>query len=278
MNIVNIINNSQKPSPYTPGTAQMWVDEYISSRLLHVHLDQSIDLASRKESTINTTINWILEKIDGSQLDILDLGCGPGLYAEKLAGLGHRVTGIDFSTHSIDYAKISAQKSKLNICYRNQDYLALTEENRYDLILMIFTDFGVLTPEQRTCLAAKIHKALKPGGTFLFDVLNTHTSPEKLGRRDWETAERGFWRPRPYLCLSDSLYYPNENVTLNQHIVIEENGSYDLYRFWVHTFSHADLKQILTTTGFKAISCYDGVIPDSEFCSSNSVTFCTAQK
>lgn len=215
--------------------------------------------------------------MDGSQLTILDLGCGPGLYAEKLATEGHLVTGVDFSANSIEYAKMSAQKKKLNICYRQQDYLSLTEENKYNLIIMIFTDFGVLSPEQRICLLDNIHKALKPGGTFILDVLNENASIEELGKRDWEMADGGFWRPGPYLALNESFYYEKEDVTLTQYVVIEKNG-YEIYRFWVHTFSHSDMNRIFIIACFNTVNCYDKVIPDSETCSSDSVTFCTVTK
>ncbi|MCI5146258.1 MAG: class I SAM-dependent methyltransferase, partial [Candidatus Electrothrix sp. AR3] len=156
MNIKKLIEAAKKPAVYTPGTASMWVDEYISSQLLQTHLSQDTDLASRKETTISSTIDWIETKIPGDRLEILDLGCGPGLYAEQLAERGHLVTGMDFSVRSINYARASAQKKKLNISYLHQDYLQLAEENKYDLICMIFTDFGVLSPEQRTILSNNI--------------------------------------------------------------------------------------------------------------------------
>lgn len=278
MNIKSIISNSLKPTPYTPGTAQMWVDEYISTQLLQVHLNQNVELGSRKESTITKTISWIFDKVDGSQLAILDLGCGPGLYTEKMAKLGHQVTGVDFSANSIEYAKMSAHKKKLNISYRQQDYFTLTEENQYDLIMMIFTDFGVISPEQRTCLLAKIHKALKPGGTFIFDVLNDNASLKEPGQRDWEMVESGFWRQGPYLTLIESFYYEKEDVTLKQYVVIEEDGGYEVYRFWAHTFSHSDVNRIFLKAGFNTVNCYENVVPDSELCSSDSVTFCTVKK
>ena len=278
MNIKTILDDSKKPAPYTAGTAQMWEDEYISTQLLQVHLNQDIELASRKESTIAETISWILNKVDGSPLTILDLGCGPGLYTEKLASKGHLVTGVDFSKNSIDYAKDSAQRKNLNISYRQQDYLTLAEENQYDLIMMIFTDFGVLSPEQRTCLLAKIHKALKPGGTFVFDVLNDNASTQEAGNREWEMAESGFWRSVPYLTLSESFYYEKEDVTLQQHVVIEDDGKHEIYRFWVHKFSPSDINQILTEADFSVVNCYDKVIPDSLPCPSDSVMFCTAKK
>jgi predicted TPR repeat methyltransferase len=36
---------------------------------------------------------------------ILDLGCGPGLYTQRLASLGHTCVGIDISPASIAYAR-----------------------------------------------------------------------------------------------------------------------------------------------------------------------------
>lgn len=252
--------------------------EYISSQLLQVHLDQNVDLASRKDSTITETIRWILARVHGLRLDILDLGCGPGLYAEKLVLLGHRVTGIDFSANSIRYAKKSATTNTLNIEYRHEDYLALTDQNQYDLIMMIFTDFGVLNPDERRSLLQRVHNALKPGGIFVFDVLNPNAFTHEQGKRNWEMATSGFWRPGPYLALSDSLYYEKEKVTLNQHIIIEEDGGYAVYRFWVHTFLHTELNTMLGNAGFGKVNCHERVIADSALVSSDSVTFVTAVK
>ncbi|MCP4673075.1 MAG: SAM-dependent methyltransferase, partial [Desulfobacula sp.] len=75
-----IINLSVKPDLYQKGTAVMWTDSYISKQLLKVHLNPEVDLASRKKKTIESTVQWILDKAGKRSLKILDLGCGPGLY------------------------------------------------------------------------------------------------------------------------------------------------------------------------------------------------------
>ena len=278
MIIKKLVKSSQKPKIYTPGTALMWVDEYISTNLLETHLSQETDLASRKETTISSTVEWILKKIPGNKLSILDLGCGPGLYTEKFAERGHNVTGMDYSSGSIKYARKSARSKKLRISYLQQNYLELEEDSKYDLILMIFTDFGVLTPDQRKTLLNNIYRALKPGGTFLFDVLNENFETKETVCKDWELSEKGFWRNKPYLALTESFYYEKEKVTLSQHIIMEENGETEVYRFWIHSFSHSDLAEIVSSAGFSTITCYDSVIPDSDMCGSNSVTFCIAIK
>ena len=278
MNFKKLTKIARMPEIYTPGTALMWVDEYISTQLLETHLSQDVELASRKETTISSTVEWILNKVPGDRLNILDLGCGPGLYTEKLAERGHIVTGMDFSSNSIHYAMESASRKKLNISYIQQNYLELDEKNRYDLILLIFTDFGVLTPDQRKILLNNIYRALKPGGTFLFDVLNENSDMIESESRNWELAGKGFWRNHPYLALTESFYYEKQKVTLNQHIIIDEDGGTETYRFWIHTFSHIDLNEIMSSAGFNFTECYDSVIPDSDMCSSRSVTFCIVTK
>ena len=120
MNLADIISKIEKPKIYEKGTAFMWTDEHISKQLLNIHLNPDIDLGSRKKSTIEKTANWILDtQKEKGKLNILDLGCGPGLYTEIFAKAGHNVTGIDISKNSIEYAKKCAKDKKLDITYLN---------------------------------------------------------------------------------------------------------------------------------------------------------------
>lgn len=276
MELHKIKKATSKPEVYSTGTVEMWTDDYISSRLLEVHLNPDIELASRKATTIDETVEWILGKVMGEELEVLDLGCGPGLYAEKLTEKGHHVTGVDYSANSIRHAQESAARKKLNISYRQQNYLALEDENRYDLVMMIFTDFGVLMPDERERLLANVHRALKPGGRFLFDVLNVNFPVKEAGSRSWEIVKKGFWRGEPHMALTESFYYEEERVTLTQHVVIEENKGLEVYRFWIHTFSHGELEKILLAHGFRTADCYDRVIPGCDMYRSEDVTFCIA--
>lgn len=278
MKIQQLIKATQKPDVYTKGTAQMWVDEYISGHLLETHLNPDVELASRKETTINSTLAWILDRVPARRLNILDLGCGPGLYTEKLAQKGHRVTGMDFSATSIAHAKQSAAGKKLKISYIRQDYLKLDHENKYDLVMMIFTDFGVLTPDQREILLNNIYLALKPGGIFLFDVLNDNYRAREAGSKAWEISPRGFWRDKPYLALTESFFYEDEKVLLNQHTIVEDTGKMDVYRFWAHMFSHNDLENILAKNNFGSTRFYDSILPGCDLYRSEDVSFCITKK
>ena len=205
-----------------------------------MHLDPEVDLASRKYSTIESTAEWVLSKVPKERMHILDLGCGPGLYAELYANRGHSVTGVDFSKNSIEYARQQAAGKRLKITYLHQNYLELdVPENQFDLVTLIYTDLGPLLPPEREQLLSNIKSALKPGGILIFDVLNDINLESKVSPKSWEVAEKGFWREGPCLALSESLLYRNEKVILNQHIVVEKDRK-EVYRFWIHFFSHDD--------------------------------------
>ena len=93
--------------------------------MLAAHLDPTNDLASRRPETIDRSVDWLMQTLNLESGDaLLDLGCGPGLYASRFARKGVQVTGVDYSRRSIDYAVAYAQEHDLDICYRYQNYLA----------------------------------------------------------------------------------------------------------------------------------------------------------
>jgi 2-polyprenyl-3-methyl-5-hydroxy-6-metoxy-1,4-benzoquinol methylase len=274
----DLLKYTMKPDLYKKGTAVMWTDPYISQQLLQIHLDPELDLASRKYSSIESTAKWVLSKAPEERMNILDLGCGPGLYSEIFVNEGHEVTGVDFSKNSIDYAKQEAEKKGLYIAYLNQNYLELdVPENQFDLATLIYCDLGPLLPSERNRLLSNINKALKPGGVLIFDVLNDKNLENKVSPKSWEVTEKGFWREGPCLALSESFLYKKEKVVLSQHIIVEENKT-DVYRFWTHFFSHDDLIKILSPYNFSDISFHEDVLPEGDLWNGDNVTFCIARK
>nr|WP_321352302.1 class I SAM-dependent methyltransferase [uncultured Methanoregula sp.] len=279
MQISHLITTLHQPPLYEQGNASMWEDDHISRHLLELHLNPDCDAASRKRSTIEKTIQWIGTFTNTEKKSILDLGCGPGLYCELLAEAGHDLTGVDFSKRSITYAKESAGKKGLRIEYLRKNYLDLSFENRFDLAMMIFCDFDVLVPADRTRLLENIYQALKPGGLFIFDTLNGKApAAMKIPGKFWEAADRGFWKNCPYLCLSETFHYEDARVILQQHTVCSDQDQPSVYRFWTHYYEHGMLASILDNEGFTIESTCDDLLPDNGSGTQDMVTFYVARK
>ncbi len=246
----------EKPLPFTPGEPHFWTDPHIAGQMLRAHLDANTDAASRRPETIQNSVDWIVQTLGLTTGDsLLDLGCGPGLYAHRLARYGLRVTGVDFSQTSIGYAREIARQDGLEIVYRCQDYLRLEDEARFAAALLIYGDFCPLSPEQRARLLANVHRALRPGGHFVLDV-TTPFLRQRLGLKNgWYAAPTGFWKPGPHLVLEQGYAY-GEDLFLDQFIVLEEDGKISVYRNWFQDYTAGRLRNELEAGGFRVESLW----------------------
>jgi SAM-dependent methyltransferase len=269
--ISQLIDLQEKPAPFTPGEPLFWDDPHISSQMLQAHLNPDIEAASRRPETIDRSVQWLIEILglkNGASL--LDLGCGPGLYASRFARAGFRVTGVDYSRRSIEYASSYAKENRLDIVYRYENYLNLKEEDRYDAAFLIYGDFCPLNPEQRKTLLQNIHRALKPNGKFVLDV-STREHRKKYGNKNgWYATEHGFWKPGPHLVLEEGFDYPEGSIWLDQFTVIEANSKMTVYRNWFQDYTPETITAELSEGGFSIEGIYGDLTgtpyaPDSEW-------------
>ena len=252
-----LINLQQKPAPFEPGEPLFWNDPHISAQMLKVHLDPNTDAASRKPETIDRSVRWIIERLALKSNDaVLDLGCGPGLYASRFACAGLQVTGVDYSRSSIDYARRYASENNLNINYRYQNYLELEDANLYDAVFLIFGDFCPLSPQQRSTLLKHVNRALKPGGRFLLDVTTREHRKKHGNKNGWYTVESGFWKPGPHLVLEEGFDYPEQSIWLDQYTVIEGDGKVSVYRNWFQDYTPETITEELTQGGYSVESLW----------------------
>lgn len=261
MNIDTISCFQEKPAPFTPGEPLFWNDPHISTQMLQAHLDPDSDLASRRPETIQKSVNWLIAALDLRRGDaVLDLGCGPGLYAVRLAEQGLRVTGVDYSRRSIAYAQEYAKQHNLDIDYRCQNYLMLSDEGQFDAALLIYGDFCPLSSAQRRQLLHNIHRALKPGGHFVLDVTTPAHRRVCGSKNGWYAAETGFWKSGPHLVLEEGFDYPEQSIFLDQAIVIEESGQVSVYRNWFQDFTRETIAEELTEAGFVVQSVWNDLM------------------
>lgn len=249
----------RKPPLYEKSEGAFWNDEYISKQMLQAHLNPEFDGASRKLEFVQRSAAWIKELVNpDSYPALLDIGCGPGIYAERFAAAGYQVTGIDFSERSINYAVESALRQGLNITYLFQDYLKLDLKREFDFGTMIYCDYGALSASDRQVIMGNVYRHLKSGGKFLLDVFGTAKYDAFEESQTWTICEEnGFWREGSYLELNGAYKYSG-NVTLEQTSIISGNEIKNYY-IWNTCFTKEALIEEARKAGFKVCDVFGDV-------------------
>jgi 2-polyprenyl-3-methyl-5-hydroxy-6-metoxy-1,4-benzoquinol methylase len=253
---------NERPKPYEFYTAEeLWTDEHTSEQMLACHLNSEVDLSSRRGEFISRSVEWITAHFEvDSSTRIADFGCGPGLYASRLAGTGARVTGIDFSRRSIEYAQAAAKRSGLSIDYNHQNYLEFVTDKRFDLIIMIMCDFCALSPVQRMTMLEKFHSLLLPGGAVMLDVysLNAYAEREETTLYS-ENLLDGFWSKEKYYGYQNTFKYDPEKVVLDKYTIVEAARIRTVYN-WLQYFSAESLKREFGEAGFNQTELVGDVV------------------
>jgi 2-polyprenyl-6-hydroxyphenyl methylase/3-demethylubiquinone-9 3-methyltransferase len=150
------------------GLAREWWDPKGPMRALHqlnpVRLryirDRACDRFGRDERA--------LQSLDG--LTVLDVGCGAGLLCEPLARLGASVTGLDPAETNIAVARAHADRSGVQIDYRDEPVEAVIGRGeRFDIVLAMEVVEHV--PDVSAFVGACC-AAVKPGGLLVMATIN----------------------------------------------------------------------------------------------------------
>jgi len=252
---------STRPLPFEFYTAMdLWTDDHTSKQMLAYHLNEYVDLSSRNAEFINRSVEWIASRFNiDAETRIADFGCGPGLYATRLARRQADVTGIDFSKRSIQYAREVATRERLSIHYVNRNYLEFDTDARFHLILMIMCDFCALSPPQRQQMLNKFHAFLEPGGSVLLDVYSLAAFDQRKEKALYEpNLLDGFWAPDRYYGFLNTFKYEEEKVVLDKYTLIESSRTRTVYN-WLQYFSPEALEREFVECGFTVDRLYSDV-------------------
>jgi SAM-dependent methyltransferase len=119
-------------------------------------------------------VTGILRRFAPDAKTVLDVGCGTGAYASKLAEAGYSIHGVDLSQAMLDRAEVmrSSLPDELagRLTFSRGDARSLDLGEKYDAIVSLFHVMSYQTSNEdllSAFAAARAH--LAPGGVFIFD-------------------------------------------------------------------------------------------------------------
>jgi SAM-dependent methyltransferase len=262
MNLTDIVHRTAVPEPWGEGEKIPWNDPDFSARMLQEHLSQAHDAASRRFEKIDRHVAWIHTHVLGEKPStILDLGCGPGLYASRLAPRGHTCVGIDFGPASIAYARAQAERESLACTYRLEDLRTAdfgAFHTDYDLAMLIFGEFNVFKPEDIRHILRKAHAVLRPGGKLVLEP-HTFAAVEKEGRRppSWYATPHGLFSAQPHLVLTENIWDAERAVATTRHYIVDAaTGAVTRHAASMLAYTDAQYRDLLTECGFSDVAFY----------------------
>jgi len=102
---------------------------------------------------------------------VLDVGCGGGILAEAMAGLGASVTGIDLAEKPLKVAQLHLLESRVAVDYElnSAEEKAQTDAGKFDVVTCMELLEHVPDPASTVAACAAL---AKPGGRIFFSTIN----------------------------------------------------------------------------------------------------------
>ncbi|MBT8055522.1 MAG: methyltransferase domain-containing protein [Xanthomonadales bacterium] len=249
-----------RPEPWSVSTVkELWTRPHLARQMLHYHLNQETDHSSRRFEEIDRIVAWLDEQFDFRGKRVIDLGCGPGLYSQRMAGCGARVTGVDFSSTSLEYAR---GQNPDGIDYLLADYLNDPLPDGFEVATLIYYDYCAMAPVDRHRLLNRIHALLAPGGRLVLDVYGPGAF-DAVGEQI-EIEDRlmnGFFSPQDYIGIHKTDVYEEERLSLDRFLIVEPTETWQIFN-WSQYFSPETAADELAEAGF-SISVMTGGLDGS---------------
>jgi SAM-dependent methyltransferase len=207
-------------------------------------------LLTEERSEREAGLIWRLLELQPGR-PVLDLACGHGRIANRLAARGGLVSGLDQSAAFLEQARAEAAAHGLTVDYRQGDMRALPAEwtGRFAAVLSWFSSFGYFDDEENRHVLAEIARVLQPGGRLLLDLLNR----DRLLREFQEAIvweRNGDW-------LIDQMHYDLLTGRLHTRRTILRSGRQRETHFSLRQLTLPELASWLRQAGFREVRAYD---------------------
>ena len=225
-----------------------WPVAFFDDEYLKIYLHQFTP--ERTEMEVNF-IESALAPAPGAA--ILDLACGSGRHAIRMARRGYRVTGVDFNPRYLELAAAESGKAGVDVEWVVADMRTLDFTARFDRVYSFFTSFGYYSDDENEAVLGRIARALKPGGRLLFDMMNRDWLLTHPQQRTWSQREDG-----ALLMEEVSLDLRASRVISRLTLITPDQGAGPAKQIDLRVYTSAELTALLRRKGLRVREVWGG--------------------
>lgn len=258
MNLTEFVVYSEQDAGAPRGAKIPWNEPGFSQRMLANHLDQKHDWASRRNAIVSRQTAWIAGQLQCTSR-ILDLGCGPGLYTQNMAALGHHCTGVDFSPASIAYARKQAEDSGLALEYALCDVRSYTSGQKFDCIIMTFGEFNVFIRQEAAAILRNCAGMLCDDGLFVLEA-HTFEAVHAVGSAPatWQRHQGGLFSETPHLCLQENRWNVDDSSALSKYFIVDAaTAQVQQYASFMQAYRPEEYQEMLRSVKLPVVAVLD---------------------
>ena len=201
----------------------------------------------RTAQQVAADVRFIEQRLNlASGARVLDLACGDGAHAALLAARGFEVVGIDTSLPLLARASAHAQSANQRVQFQQLDMRDLAENAAYDGAIIWDNGFGFFDDAANESVLTKVHRALRPRGQILIDLLNRDYAVPRLPSLVWFQGDR-------CICMDDAhVDEATSRLVVHRTVLFEEGRSRE-YDYSLRLFSSHELRAMLERAGFRVV-------------------------
>jgi SAM-dependent methyltransferase len=175
---------------------------------------------------------------------VMDLACGEGHHATELSSRGYGVVGFDLSLAQLAIAGEFAQERGQKINFMQGDMREMSFDQVFDGIYCWNTSFGYFEEDKNVAVAERVFTALRPGGSFLLDVVN----------RDFVVAHQPsqvWFEGDACVCMDDmSVDFITSRLRVKRTMMLDDGRTRET-TFSIRVYSLHELGKLLHEIGFR---------------------------
>jgi SAM-dependent methyltransferase len=181
---------------------------------------------------------------------ILDVACGPGRHAVRLAGRGHRVVGIDSSTSFLEIARDAATDLGVDVEFIQADMRSVDFDSEFDVALSLFTAWGYFDDEQNQQVLDRVARSLRAGGRLIIDLIHRDWLMSVYTPKDWTELDDG------QFAVAERTFDPVSGVNVVTHRWHTVDGLVRERQHRLRIYTATELDRMLRHAGLVPLDWY----------------------